>query len=441
MSVISRVIGRLSGAAIPTPSAEPDIVIAERFLPPGDAIHGLHVPGAIATRRPGRALAAIVMDVTGTRARRATVSGSAADPTRTEITFESLLTPAGEPLWLFVLDAGDMNRFAWPELISALLRHADRLGARPPIGLTCLTGSGPAPSAGGNAAPIAPEAPAIPHPITFAMLSEEPDARMLPRLDQPDVDETGLSKEQRAWRRDGVVILPGFLPDAVIDPYIRRRTNLDRPGGWSSPTPYEHVAELRQVCLYPPLRAMLRELIGEEMMLHLNLTGWVSTERNWHQDDYLNPGTVNSWYAAVWIALDTIDPDSGPFEYVPGSHRWPLLRGEKVRARMTDAERAASVGTAGFDTWPKVTERFVVPAIETEIRRRGVAARQFLGRKGDVLIWHGRLMHRGTRPARTDLQRRALIAHYSGVSHRPDMPRRRTDANGGVCALFDHPLV
>ena len=433
MSAMSRIIARLSGATA-RPSGGPTIVIAERFVAPADAIHGLRVPGDIGARHPGRALAAMVIDPSGSEARQGTVARCLTDPTHTEIQFERMPAQSGEPLWLFVIDAENITGFARRELVKALLRHGQGLGPRPPIGLTCLTGP--------ERTPVATaDAPPFPRQISFAMLSEEPDPALLPWLDQPDVDETGLTPEQRAWRTDGVAILPGFLPDAVIDPYIARREKLNRPGGWSSPTPYEHVAELRQVSLYPPLRAMLRELIGEEMMLHLNLTGWVSTERNWHQDDYLNPGTVNSWYAAVWIALDTIDPDSGPFEYVPGSHRWPLLRGEKVRAFMTEDERAGSVGTAGFDAWPKLTERFVVPAIEAEIKQRGIPSRRFLGRKGDVLIWHGRLMHRGTQPVRTDLQRRALIAHYSGVSHRPDMPRRRSDGSGGVYAVFDHKLV
>jgi len=94
---------------------------------------------------------------------------------------------------------------------------------------------------------------------------------------------------------------------------------------------------MRYLLLYPPLMAKLKEVIGEEMILHLCLTGWVSTQRGWHQDDYLNPSFVNSWRTAVWIALGDIH---GPFEYVLGSHRWPLMRGEKVRALLTDEERA-----------------------------------------------------------------------------------------------------
>jgi hypothetical protein len=275
-------------------------------------------------------------------------------------------------------------------------------------------------------------------PITFRDLSEVPDPLLLPRLDQPDLGETALTSEQRAWRAEGVVILPKFLPDAVTDPYVARRQALDIPGGWRSPVPFLQVPELRALALNPPLMHMLEHLIGEPMLLHLALTGWVSTERNWHQDDYLNPPFVNSWYAAVWMALDTINPASGPFEYVPGSHRWPLLRGEKVRGFMTEEERGRQDG--GTNNWPKYTERFVVPAIDAEIARRNVAARTFVGEKGDVLIWHGRLMHRGSTPAIPGLERRSLITHYSGIEHRPDMTEKALDENGNAYGVFDIPL-
>ncbi len=274
--------------------------------------------------------------------------------------------------------------------------------------------------------------------ISFADLSETPEPALLPPLDRPDLDLIALTPEQRAWWRDGVVVLPKFIPNTVTDPYVARRSALDSPGGWLSPVPYLQVPELKAVGLYPPLMRMLEHLIGEPMLLHLALSGWVSTERNWHQDDYLNPPFVNSWYAAVWIALDRIDPASGPFEYVPGSHRWPLLRGENVRRFLTDEERERT--EHGVNHWPKYSERFVVPAIEAEIARRRVPPRTFLADKGDVLIWHGRLMHRGTLAAQPGRERRSLITHYSGLNHRPDMIERACDADGQNYAVFDVPL-
>jgi ectoine hydroxylase-related dioxygenase (phytanoyl-CoA dioxygenase family) len=140
------------------------------------------------------------------------------------------------------------------------------------------------------------------------------------------------------------------------------------------------------------------------------------------------------------MALDRIHPDSGPFEWIPGSHVWPLLRGDKVQSFLTDEERSRRDGPLKAYHWPAYAERFVTPAVEAEIAARGVAPVQFLAERGDVLIWHGRLMHRGSRAKVPAMQRRSLIAHYSGVNHRPDMPARATDENGMVYAVFDHPL-
>jgi hypothetical protein len=282
---------------------------------------------------------------------------------------------------------------------------------------------------------------------TFADLSEQPDPSLIPPLDRPDFDESALTPDQATWRRDGVVIKRGFIPPELLDPYIRRRLQLQDEStdkhrlGWSSGAPYQHVPELRAVCLYPPLMKLMEHLVGERMLLHLNLTGWISTERNWHQDDYLNPAHVNSWYAAVWIALGTIRADAGPFEYIPGSHRWPLLRQNKVKQWMAPEERTRRAAETGAETWPKDSERFVVPAIEAEIAARGGRPEQFLGEMGDVLIWHGRLMHRGTKATSFDDWRPALIVHYSGINHRADMTQRATDENGFDYAVFDTPLV
>src|SRR5262249_29364443 len=160
-----------------------------------------------------------------------------------------------------------------------------------------------------------------------------------------------------------------------------------------------------------------------EMGMHLNLTGWVSSERTWHQDHYLNPEFVKHWYCGVWFALDDIHPDSGPIEIVPGSHRWAAMSGERVRARLP-AEQARQIehkhnGDVGH--WAKYAESFVTRAFDEEIARVGVAPVAFLGAKGDVLVWHSRLVHRGSPPRRSDVPRKAIITHYSGLAHRPDM--------------------
>lgn len=226
------------------------------------------------------------------------------------------------------------------------------------------------------------------------------------------------------WNDDGVVILEGLIPDDVMTAYeiCWLARNHGRPGGWPHPTPYRDHRPVADLFCDPGLQAELARLLGQPAGLHLCLTGWVTTTRNWHQDSYLNPPHVGDDYAAVWIALDDIHPDSGPFQYVPGSHRWPQVTREDI----------APFVDLGDPAWPTHSEQVLTPIFEQEIERRQAEIVTHLPRRGDVLIWHGRLLHRGS-PANTpNMERRAAIAHYSGINSRQDMPAAEPHDGGWV---------
>jgi Phytanoyl-CoA dioxygenase (PhyH) len=229
----------------------------------------------------------------------------------------------------------------------------------------------------------------------------------------------------RDWNDSGFVILKGFIPENLMVDYENcwLRENSERPMGWPDPIPYTRHPELLNLLTWEGIAGALHSLIGEPAGLHLNLTGWQSTQRDWHQDSYLNPPHVGDYYAAVWIALDEIHPDSGPFQYVPGSHRWPQVTRDKIMAALNPEERD--------HRWPKFSERILTPVFEEEIAKRGNNVVSFLPKRGDMLIWHGRLMHRGSRPNVPGMQRKSLIAHYSGIHHRNDMPKAVRNGEGG----------
>lgn len=261
-----------------------------------------------------------------------------------------------------------------------------------------------------------------------------------------DLSEPAPAPSPADWNPAGVDIHRGMFGHAELEPYRRvwkaengysqmRYPNLqtgagerplwlveaERPGGWDDCTPYMRHEELRDILCSPKLADALERLTGEPMAVHLNLTGWVSTERDWHQDTYLNPPAVGDFYAAVWIALGPTHPDSGPFQYVPGSHRWHTLTRERI----------GTVVDLSDPAWPKHSEDVLSPLVEAEIARRGTPVVTHLAETGDVLIWHGRLYHRGSRANVPGAYRPALIAHYSGVNHRPDMPPARQHLDGG----------
>jgi ectoine hydroxylase-related dioxygenase (phytanoyl-CoA dioxygenase family) len=105
-----------------------------------------------------------------------------------------------------------------------------------------------------------------------------------------------------------------------------------------------------------------------------------------HQDQFylrVKPGTC----MAAWMALDSCDEPNGCMQVVPGSHTWPLLC------------------TVKADTSVSFTDVTVpVPARHPEI--------PIVMDPGDVLFFHGSLVHGSAPNTTTDRFRRALIGHY-----------------------------
>jgi hypothetical protein len=227
------------------------------------------------------------------------------------------------------------------------------------------------------------------------------------------------------WNDDGVVILKDFMPEDLMVTYeecwirengsgTREEFTMIRPMGWDYCTPYREHTEVLDILSYGPLHQEMARLVGEPVGVHLNLTGWNTTTRDWHQDSYLNPPHVGDYYVAMWLALDDVHPDSGPFQYIAGSHKWPQVTREKILAALLPEERD--------HRWPTHSERVLSPLFAADIEERGAEITTYLPSRGDVLLWHGRLLHRGSLPNTPGMVRKSLIAHYSGINHRVDMP-------------------
>ena len=105
-----------------------------------------------------------------------------------------------------------------------------------------------------------------------------------------------------------------------------------------------------------------------------------------HQDQFylrVQPGTC----MAAWLALDCCDEANGCMRVVPGSHLWPLLCPEKA----------------------DITQSFTDVTVRLPENAHAVPA---LMEAGDVLFFHGSLVHGSFPNTTTDRFRRALIGHY-----------------------------
>lgn len=127
-----------------------------------------------------------------------------------------------------------------------------------------------------------------------------------------------------------------------------------------------------------------REPYAVQTMLYFKPAG--ARGQALHQDQFylrVQPGTC----MAAWFALDRCDEENGCLQVVPGSHRYPLL-----------CTVAADTSVSFTDITVPIPESEAVCSIQME--------------PGDVLFFHGSLVH-GSGPNTSENRfRRALIGHY-----------------------------
>ena len=274
---------------------------------------------------------------------------------------------------------------------------------------------------------------------TFDDLTEEYPEDRVPLLDQKSVahQRQFLTPHQQFWAENGYLIAQGLIASEVCDEYIALRESLELgPHRFPTFTPYVEHDVIRRMCCSVAVNTIINDLIGEELGLHFNLSQYVSTERGWHQDEYLNPPQTFGRYLAVWIAIDDVPEASGPFEFVPGSHKLPTVARDKV---MPFLKQEFQLGYSPSYDWSVHSASFVNPAYFYKMATSGAPPVKFLGKKGDVLFWHSRLIHRGSPPENRNIYRPGLIGHYSPIrSARWFGSDIRRYGNGGYYWHFDH---
>lgn len=133
----------------------------------------------------------------------------------------------------------------------------------------------------------------------------------------------------------------------------------------------------------------VRALIGQEplavqTMLYFKPAG--ARGQALHQDQHfvrVNPGEC----IAAWMALDYCDEENGCLQVVPESHKLPVLCAEKADTTKSFTDVGISVPDS-MEPVPMVME------------------------PGDILFFHGHLIHGSFPNTSTDRFRRSLIAHY-----------------------------
>lgn len=222
------------------------------------------------------------------------------------------------------------------------------------------------------------------------------------------------------YEKNGYLVLEQAIPEELLNKYEevwRREVGdvRDSQGllvGWDKWDAYLEHDEIMDILCHPTIHEVF-EKIDRGVALHSSRTYGTSTTMGWHHDSALNNEIAAENYIGVWVALEDVTPESGPFELIVGSHKWDL-----------DFAKLYAIGENPYEGTYGSYEYLL-----DEIEKRNGETFTFLAKRGDVLIWHGRLVHRGTIPENKDKTRMSIIGHYCNNYAHKDVNEAQPNAD------------
>jgi ectoine hydroxylase-related dioxygenase (phytanoyl-CoA dioxygenase family) len=220
---------------------------------------------------------------------------------------------------------------------------------------------------------------------------------------------------------NGYVVIEKAIQDNLLDKYedlwmtnvSQKRDQRGNLEGWGDKHDvYLDHPEIMDILCHDSIAQTFIDL-NKAVALHSNVTYFNSTEQGWHQDAAFVTLEASDNYQGAWVALEDVSIDAGPFEVIPGSHKWELDLSEIYINEPHKAGRTRD-GVSTHDYFQK------------EIEKRNASVFTFEAKRGDAIIWHGHLVHRGSMPNNRDLTRKSIIGHYCNTfAHTSAKPEDR----------------
>lgn len=181
-------------------------------------------------------------------------------------------------------------------------------------------------------------------------------------------------------------------------------------------------SSIRALALEPAVLDLLRHLYGRDPFAFQTLNFAVGSEQHFHSDAVHFHSYPHGFMCGVWIALQDVQPESGPLIYFPGSHRLPYLS-----ARALGLDR----GVVMEEQHP---QRFFEPSWQQAVNEHGFEKQQFLPKRGELLIWHANLLHGGEPVQDKSSRRWSQVNHFFFANCLYTTPMRSfASGEGGTC--------
>jgi ectoine hydroxylase-related dioxygenase (phytanoyl-CoA dioxygenase family) len=225
--------------------------------------------------------------------------------------------------------------------------------------------------------------------------------------------------DRSSFERDGCFVLPRFADPGICKEMLERVAELctraesgsdvddalrlpepalrDARGSAAERTSklfklHRHQVVFNHFCREPRLLAVIAELLGPDLDCFLSqfiFKNPGALGQPWHQDAFYFPFDRRP-QVGVWLAVTEATLENGPLWVLPGSQREPIHKVEP------DRRPHAQMG------YVEITDHDMTGAVP------------MLLAPGDVLIFHGQLMHKST-DNQSHGMRAAMVYHYGAA--------------------------
>jgi phytanoyl-CoA hydroxylase len=183
----------------------------------------------------------------------------------------------------------------------------------------------------------------------------------------------------------------------ALDPATRRR--MREASDWRIHGFHYVNAAARRLYTDHRLRDLVSRLFDRRARPIANINFMVGSQQSLHQDMAVFHIFPHDWLIGAWIACEDVAEGSGPLVLHAGSHQAPFFP-EFTDYPQTNLRTADPETAARYHAW--------VDGLAARYERR-----EFHARKGQVLLWHGMLIHCGAPVTRRGSSRKSMVIHYS----------------------------